>query len=88
MTTWSDRSRLSEPRPRRDFNAQLQEWLRRANTRHHRTIGCRPADRVDADRAAMLPLPPVAASTGWRSGCGCRGTTIRLTATTSQWIPS
>ena len=50
-----------------DFNAQLQEWLRRANPRHHRTIGCRPADRVDADRAAMLPLPPVAASTGWRS---------------------
>ena len=53
-----------------DFNAPA-EWLRRANTRHHRTIGCRPADRVDADRAAMLPLPPVAASTGWPAlGCG------------------
>ena len=25
-----------------------------------RVLGCAPADRVDADRAAMLPLPPVA----------------------------
>jgi hypothetical protein len=27
---------------------------------------CRPADRWDADRAAMLGLPPVAPVTGWR----------------------
>ena len=49
-----------------DFNAQLQAWLSKANSRHHRTLGCRPADRVDADRAAMLALPPVAPVTGWR----------------------
>ena len=48
-----------------DFNAQLQAWLIRANARHHRRLGCRPADRVDADRAAMLPLPPLAPATGW-----------------------
>ncbi len=49
-----------------DFNAQLQTFLTKANTRHHRALGCRPADRVDADRAAMLALPPVAPVTGWR----------------------
>jgi transposase len=48
-----------------DFNAQLAGWLPRANARVHRRIGCRPADRIEADRAAMLPLPPVAPSTGW-----------------------
>jgi transposase len=49
-----------------DFNAQLAGWLTRANTRQHRALGCRPADRWDADRAAMLGLPPVAPDTGWR----------------------
>ena len=49
-----------------DFNAQLASWLPRANARHIRRLGCRPADRIDADRAAMLALPPVAPVTGWR----------------------
>ena len=49
-----------------DFNAQLQEWLVRANHRQHRALGCRPADRIDADRAAMVALPPVAPVVGWR----------------------
>ncbi len=40
-----------------DFNAQLREWLRCANRRIHRTLRCRPADRIAEDRAAMLPLP-------------------------------
>jgi transposase len=48
-----------------DFNAQIQEFLARANTRHHRRLGCRPADRVEADRAAMLALPPVPPVVGW-----------------------
>ena len=50
-----------------DFNGQLQGWLARANTRQHRVLGARPADRLDADRAAMLALPPVAPVVGWRS---------------------
>ncbi|SDJ03320.1 Integrase core domain-containing protein [Actinokineospora alba] len=51
-----------------DFNAQLAEWLAtRANQRQHRRLGCRPADRWDADRAAMLELPPVAPVVGWRA---------------------
>jgi transposase len=50
-----------------DFNAQLGDWLARVNQRTRRVLGCAPADRIDADRAAMLPLPPVAPATGWRS---------------------
>jgi transposase len=49
-----------------DFNAQLGWFLGRANTRLHRVLGCRPADRIEADRAAMIALPPVAPATGWR----------------------
>ena len=49
-----------------DFNAQLAAWLVRANGRQHRRLGCRPADRWEADRSAMLALPPVAPVTGWR----------------------
>jgi transposase len=48
-----------------DFNAQLLAWLERANNRQHRALGCRPVDRWDADRAAMLSLPPVPPSLGW-----------------------
>lgn len=43
-----------------DFNTQLTEWLVLANTRQHRVVGCRPVDRWDTDRMAMLELPPVA----------------------------
>jgi len=49
-----------------DFNAQLGGWLARANTRHHRRLGARPADRWEAERTAMVALPPIAPMTGWR----------------------
>ena len=49
-----------------DFNAQLGDWLGRANTRMVRVLGARPVDLVAEDRAAMLRLPPVAPLTGWR----------------------
>ena len=35
--------------------------------RQHRVLGCRPADRLESDRAAMLALPAVAPVVGWRS---------------------
>lgn len=41
-----------------DFNIQLAEWLVRANNRNVRSIQARPADRLDVDYLAMLPLPP------------------------------
>lgn len=48
-----------------DFNAQLAEWLPLANARMVRTIKARPVDLLGADRAAMLPLPPVSPQVGW-----------------------
>lgn len=50
-----------------DFNAQLTDWLAVANTRHRRALGCAATDRIEADRAAMLRLPPVGPATGWCS---------------------
>ncbi len=49
------------------FNRQLSAWIATANTRRKRVLGCAPADRIDADRHAMLTLPPVPPVTGWRS---------------------
>ena len=51
-------------RPSRLRRTSTRSWPRswsRANTRQHRALGCAPADRIEADRAAMIPLPPVAA---------------------------
>ena len=50
-----------------DFNAQLQEWIAQVNQRRRRALECAPSDRIGADLAAMLTLPPVAPVTGWRS---------------------
>jgi transposase len=50
-----------------DFNTQLAAWLALANTRPRRALGCSPAERITADKQAMLALPPVAPETGWRA---------------------
>lgn len=50
-----------------DFNTQFTDWLAKANTRVVRTIKTSPAARVEADRAAMLPLPPTPLHLGWRN---------------------
>ena len=50
-----------------DFNTQLSAWVSVSNGRHMRVLGCRPADRVEPDKAAMMPLPPVAPVTGWHA---------------------
>ena len=50
-----------------DFNAQFSDWLARANARVVRTIKAAPLDLVDADRAAMLALPPIPLHLGWRN---------------------
>jgi transposase len=50
-----------------DFNTQLYGWLEgRANLRVHSGLRCRPSERIDADVAAMMPLPPVGPDTDWR----------------------
>jgi transposase len=50
-----------------DFNTQLAAWLALVNTRPRRALGCSPAERLGADKQAMLALPPVAPVTGWRA---------------------
>ena len=50
-----------------DFNAQLLDWLMLTNRRNRRVLGCAPTERIAADKAAMLALPPVAPATGWRA---------------------
>ena len=42
-----------------DFNSQLTGWLEMANNRVHRTLRCRPADRLPEDQKAMMTFPPV-----------------------------
>jgi len=50
-----------------DFNEQFTDWLQRANRRVVRTLGAAPTDRLAADLAAMLPLPPIPLHLGWRN---------------------
>lgn len=48
-----------------DFNSQFADWLDTANRRVVRTLKARPIDLVDADREAMLALPPIPPRVGW-----------------------
>lgn len=48
-----------------DFNTQLGQWLPTANARTVRALHARPVDLIEADRAAMLALPPVPPQLGW-----------------------
>ena len=51
-----------------DFNTQLTEWITtKANTRMLRSIGATPLQRWDADRAAMVAIPPVRPAIGLTS---------------------
>lgn len=50
-----------------DFNEQFTDWLQIANARTVRTLKASPEQRINADRAAMLPLPPVPLHLGWRN---------------------
>jgi hypothetical protein len=72
-----------------DFNTQLTGWLERANHRVVRTIRARPADLIEADRAAMLPLPPAPPQLGWchRVRLG-RDYYVRLDASDSSVDPA
>ncbi len=48
-----------------DFNTQLGGFVSKANARTMRSLGCAPNERIAADRAAMIPLPPVDPEVGW-----------------------
>jgi transposase len=50
-----------------DFQLQLDTWFsERANPRHHKTLRCRPSDRLIEEQAVMVPLPEVAPDTDRR----------------------
>jgi transposase len=40
-----------------DFQLQLDAWFAKANARTHKTLRCRPIDRLVEERAAMSALP-------------------------------
>jgi transposase len=40
-----------------DFQLQLDAWFAKANARTHKTLRCRPIDRLAEEREAMGPLP-------------------------------
>ena len=72
-----------------EFNTQLGRWLAVVNTRHRRVLGCSPTERIGADRAAMVPLPPVAPVTGWRASTRlARDHYIRLDANEDSVHPA
>jgi transposase len=51
---------------RDDFNTQLADWLEtKANLRAHSGLRCRPSERIDEDRAAMMALPPLLPDMDW-----------------------
>jgi hypothetical protein len=43
----------------RDFQLQLDDWFARVNARTHKTLRCRPIDRLGDERTLMAPLPAV-----------------------------
>ena len=40
-----------------DYQLQLDDWFERINGRQHRTLRCRPVDRLIEERQVMAPLP-------------------------------
>jgi transposase len=41
----------------RDYQFQLDAWFEKANARTHKTLRCRPVDRLIVEREQMAPLP-------------------------------
>ena len=49
-----------------DFQLQLDAWFDKINARQHRTLRCRPIDRLLEERDVMAPLPARAPDTDRR----------------------
>jgi transposase len=50
-----------------DFQLQLDHWFEKANARTHKTLRCRPIDRLIEEREVMRPLPAKAPDVDRRS---------------------
>jgi transposase len=63
-TSFEPGRRFASPR---HFQDELDRWFEaRANVRHHRSLRCRPCDRLPEEHAAMAPLPAEAPDTDRR----------------------
>jgi transposase len=49
-----------------DYQLQLDQWFAKVNARTHKTLRCRPADRLAEERELMAPLPATAPDTDRR----------------------
>ena len=49
-----------------DYQLQLDQWVAKVNARTHKTLRCRPADRLAEERELMAPLPDTAPDTDRR----------------------
>ena len=49
-----------------DYQLQLDQWFAKVNARTHKTLRCRPADRLAEERELMAPLPASAPDTDRR----------------------
>jgi transposase len=52
-----------------DYQLQLDAWFEKANGRIHRSLRCRPIDRLAEERELMAPLPATAPDTDHRFVC-------------------
>jgi transposase len=52
-----------------DYQLQLDRWFEKANARTHKTLRCRPCDRLAEERELMAPLPATAPDTDRRFVC-------------------
>ena len=66
-----------------DLNAQLADWLPRANARTVRSLGGRPIDVFDQDLAAMTALPRARRRRACRRESGWGGTTTSASTGTT-----
>ena len=73
-----------------DFQLQLDTGSTSARTpRQHKTLRCRPVDRLVEEREVMAPLPPSAPDVDRRWCSGSRRIpTCASTPTTTRWTPS
>jgi transposase len=60
-----------------DYQAQLDDWFERANRRTHRSLRCRPIDRLEEERAAMRALPHAPPDTDERQRLQARKSSCR-----------
>jgi transposase len=57
-----------------DYQLQLDQWFEKANARTHKTLRCRPVDRLAEEREVMVPLPARPPDTDRRFVMRCRPT--------------